>query len=118
MKAFGITPERLHHWMNIRWQLPHLANQPFQRAGRSRTKDSDEVSRRGGRATSKQPQRRAHDTDVCEQRTDAGQLSASPEQAGPLGRDRQPLGRGIDQNDSHDSRAVTHRIAGDDEAAK
>jgi hypothetical protein len=64
VKALGIAPESLHDWLNLRWQLPHLTHQPFQRSCCSRTKDPDEVPRRAWRATGEKRQARADHTDM------------------------------------------------------
>jgi hypothetical protein len=52
MEALRIAPQGLHDGMNLRWKLPHFANQPFQRSRCSRTEDSDEAARRAWRTTS------------------------------------------------------------------
>ena len=115
VEAFRIAPEGLHDWMNVPWQFSHFANQPLQRSCGGRTKDPDKLSRHAWCATGQKRHARANEADMRKQRADARQLSATPKHPGTLRRRCEPLGGGIDENETGNSCPVPHGIGGHNE---
>ena len=70
-KAFRLTPERLHDWMQIGWELPHLANQSLQGTSGGWPEDAREPARNAWCAARQQGETRPHDTDSREELADA-----------------------------------------------
>ena len=70
-KAFRLTPQRLHDWMQIRWKLPYLANQSLQGTRGGWPEDAYEPARNAWCAARQQGETRPHDTDSREQLADA-----------------------------------------------
>src|SRR5580765_8471400 len=72
-KAFRLTPERLHDWMQIGWELPHLANQSLQGTRGGWPEDANEPARKALRAARQQAETGPHDTDSRQELADARQ---------------------------------------------
>ncbi len=63
--------------MKIRRELPHFADEPFERVRGGRSEDLDEVPWSRGRAAGQERQARADHAEVREYRADARQLPAA-----------------------------------------
>ena len=70
-KAFRLTPERLHDWMQIGRELPHLANQSLQGTSGGWPEDTREPARNARYAARQQGETRPHDTESREELADA-----------------------------------------------
>ena len=117
-EALGVAPERLHHGMDVRWELPHLADQPFERLRRRGTEDPDEAPRGARSATREQRQAGAHDPEARQEGTDPRELPAAPQQSCALGRHSQPLDRRVDEYEAGHPPGMARRVRAHDKAAE
>ena len=74
VEAFRLAPERSNRRMQFGRQLPHFADEPFERLRGGGSEDFDEIPRCRGRAAGEQRQARADHAEMREQRPDSGQL--------------------------------------------
>ena len=117
VKAFRLTPERLHDRVNVGRKLAHLADQPLERSRGSWTEDPDEPPWRAWRTTGEKRQACAHDPKACQQPTNPRQVPPAPQHAGALVRHGQPFRRRVDQHDTSYTPGTTRRVRTNDEAA-
>ncbi len=118
VKAFRLTPERLHDRVNVGRKLAHLADQPLERSRGSGTEDPDEPPWRARRTTGQKRQACAHDPKACQQATNPGQVPPAFQQAGALARHGQPFRRRVDQHDTRHPPGTTRRVRTNEEAAE
>src|SRR5438094_6537350 len=118
LKAFRLTPQRLHDGVDVWWQLLHFANESLQCASGGRSKNTYHTSWNAWRSPGQEGKTRAHDSNSREDAANTREVNASPEQARLLSRDRLPLARWIEQHEAGDGGRTRRGVGANEQGTK